>query len=57
MQDPNYARGFEDALELALTALDEAKSLEEAKERVRYYMSLIKERKFEKIRYMLGALR
>ena len=57
MQDPNYARGFEDALELALTALDEASSLEEAKERVRYYMSLIKERKFEKIRYMLGALR
>lgn len=57
MQDPSYARGFEDALELVMIALDEAKKLEEAKERVRYYMSLIKERKFEKIRYMLGALR
>ena len=52
-----YMRGFEDALELVMTALSEVKSLREAKVRVEYYMTLVKERKLERIKYMLGALK
>ena len=52
-----YIRGFEDALELVMTVLAEVRDLEGARERVRYYMVLVKERKFERIKYMLGALR
>ncbi|MEM2841632.1 MAG: hypothetical protein QXN62_08760 [Candidatus Bathyarchaeia archaeon] len=51
-----YERGFEDACELALKNLEEAKSLEEATRRVRRILGLVKERKYEALREMLEAI-
>lgn len=49
-------RGFEDGLELSLAAINNSKSLKEAKRKVEDYLSLIKERKFDQIDRELGKL-
>ena len=48
-----YNRGFEDALELCLADLEKTKTLEEAREKVRCYLGLVKENKLERLRKML----
>jgi len=50
-----YARGFEDAAELSLKAVREARSLEEAERKVRYLLGLVKERKFKILQEELGV--
>ena len=52
----SYAEGFEDAAELCLHELKKAKDLEDAKERVKKIIQLVKERKFERIKSMLALL-
>jgi len=52
----SYQDGFEDATELCLRELCEAKSRTEARRRVKYLLDLVKEDKFDKIKQMLGAL-
>jgi hypothetical protein len=54
---PNYTRGFEDALELSLELTKEKPNLEEIRKEIEYYMSLVKEKKWEQINRQLGALR
>jgi len=49
----DYNRGFEDALELCLADLEETKTLEEAKAKVRSYLGLLKEHKLKRLRKMV----
>jgi hypothetical protein len=49
--------GMIDGLEISLDACDHVDVLEEAKKLIRYYLRLIKEEKYEKLREQLGALR
>jgi len=53
----DYRQGMIDGLELADMIINEAKSLEEATSRLRYYLKLTKEDKFEKIRIELGVFK
>jgi len=53
----DYARGFEDACELILASIEEKRDPDEIARKVRSYLGLIKERKFDRIRSELGALR
>jgi len=49
----SYRRGFEDAVELCLSEISRAKSLEEAGRRVGDVLSLVKEDKLERLKQML----
>jgi|GEM_PF-6376683 hypothetical protein len=46
-----------DGLEISLDACDHVDALEEAKKLIRYYLRLMKEDKYEKLKEQLGALR
>jgi hypothetical protein len=46
-----------DGLEISLDACDRADALEDAKKLIRYYLRLMKEDKYEKLKEQLGALR
>jgi len=49
-------RGFEDALELALLKIKNLKTIKQCIEELHYLLSLIKEKKFEYLEYMLKVL-
>ncbi len=51
-----YARGFEDALELALLRIKNLRTAKECRRELEYLLSLIKERKYEYLEYMLKTL-
>ena len=55
MPDALYVRGWDDCLEAIVKILTEAEDLKEMKDKVERLRKLIKEDKFEKIRYELGA--
>jgi len=50
-------QGMIDGLEISLDACDHVDALEEAKKLIRYYLRLMKEDKYEKLKEQLGALR
>ena len=52
----SYQDGFEDATELCLREVCEAKSRTEARRRVKYLLDLVKEDKFDRIKQMLGVI-
>jgi len=49
----SYERGFEDALELCLVKLRESNSLEEAEDKIRRLLGLVKERKVDVLERMI----
>jgi hypothetical protein len=51
-----YDNGFEDATELCLTEIEQAKTKIQAEKRLEYILSLVKESKLEKVKQMLGIL-
>jgi hypothetical protein len=55
MVDVTYVRGWEDCLEAVSTMMEETESLSELKKKVRKLQGLVKQNKFEKIKYELGA--
>lgn len=52
-----YIDGFRDGLELAIYLLYENKTKKEVIKKLNYYLSLVKENKFEKLRMELGAFK
>ena len=50
-----YQEGFEDSLELCLTEVKNSNSKKDAIERIRYLLGLVKERKFDRLREMIGT--
>jgi len=52
----SYQQGWDDCLDAVLNILDKAKSLREAKRKVRDVQVLVKAKKFEQIRVELGVL-
>ena len=48
-----YRRGFEDAVEFCLASINETGKLEDARERIEEYLSLIKEDKIERLKKSL----
>ena len=56
MDSEGYKRGFEDSVELCLSEVSKAKSLEEARKRLEEIWSLIKEDKIERIKRMLWLI-
>jgi hypothetical protein len=53
--DANYSRGWDDCLEAVCLIMAKAQSIEEAKKKIDKLRGLIREDKFERIRYELGA--
>lgn len=53
----SYREGFEDSLELCLEEVGKSKGKQDAIQRIRYLLGLVKERKFDRIKEMLGALK
>jgi hypothetical protein len=53
----SYRDGFEDSLELCLEEVNKAKGKQDALQRLQYLLGLVKERKFDRIKEMLGALK
>ncbi len=53
----SYQEGFEDALELCLLEVKKPKTRKDALERIRYFLGLVKEHKFVRIREMIGVLK
>ncbi|GEM_PF-3371606 len=53
----SYEKGFEDSLELSITEVKKSKTKKEAVERLQYMLGLIKERKLDKIKQMLGVIK
>jgi len=53
----DYARGWDDCLDVVVCILKESNSIEKALERIEYLRSLVKEKKFERIKMELGVLR
>jgi hypothetical protein len=53
----SYQEGFEDSLELCLLEVKKLKSKKDALERIQYLLGLVKERKFDRIKEMIGALK
>jgi len=51
--EDGYRRGFEDAVELCLASINETGKLEDARERIEEYLSLIKEDKIERLKKSL----
>lgn len=56
MVDVLYARGWDDCLEAVNIILDRTKSMEEVRRKIKQLQGLVKEKKFEKIKYELGAI-
>jgi hypothetical protein len=54
MVDVEYARGWGDCLEVIETILSNVKTVNEAKTKVKKLQELVKDKKFEKIKYELG---
>lgn len=52
----DYARGWDDCLDVVICILRESKDIEEALKRIEYLQSLVKEKKFERIKVELGVL-
>jgi len=50
-------QGMMDGLEMAIEVCERSDSFSNAKDLLRYYLDLMKEDKFEKIKVSLGALR
>ena len=55
MVDAIYIRGWEDCIDVVTSLLEKTESLEEAKQKIKKIQGLVKENKFEKIKYELGA--
>jgi hypothetical protein len=53
----SYQEGFEDAAELCLDEARRANDKGEIIQRIESLLELVKQRKFDRIRHMLGALR
>jgi len=53
--DIEYHSGWDDALEVVLKNLKEAKDLAEAQNKISKLQDTIKEGKFQKLRFMLGV--
>ena len=52
----SYQQGWDDCLDAVLSVLDKAKSLREARRRVKDVQVLVKAKKFEQIRVELGVV-
>lgn len=52
----DYQRGMIDGLELALVVCNEQKDLSKAINKMDYYLKLMKENRFEKMKIELGIL-
>jgi len=52
----DYSRGFEDALELALLKIKKLETAKQCRNEIEYLLSLIKERKYEYLEWMLKTL-
>jgi len=52
----DYSRGFEDALELALLKIKNLETAKQCRNEIEYLLSLIKEKKYEYLEYMLKTL-
>lgn len=55
MADAVYVRGWDDCLEALGLIIEKSKDLADFKEKIEGLKKLIKEEKFDKIRYELGA--
>lgn len=55
MVDIIYVRGWQDCLDAIEKIINESANLTEAKNKIQQLQKLIRENKFEKIRYELGA--
>ena len=55
LADVMYVRGWDDCLEAMRIIIEKAKNQEELKMKIAQLHTLIREDKFEKIRYELGA--
>jgi predicted nucleotidyltransferase len=55
MVDAVYVRGWQDCLEVVDLVLEKAKTVDDVKMKMQQLQKLVKENKFEKIRYELGA--
>jgi predicted nucleotidyltransferase len=55
MVDAVYVRGWQDCLEVVDLVLEKAKTVDDVKIKMQQLQKLVKENKFEKIRYELGA--
>lgn len=51
----SYAEGFEDAIELCLNEIDNAKSLDILRAKIQEFVDLVKERKFDRIKILLSS--
>lgn len=49
-----YTTGMDDALDVAAKVLNEVKDLQQARQRIAKIHELVKEKKFEKMRYVFG---
>ena len=55
MVDVLYARGWDDCLEAIKIIMNKAKTMQEVRKKIKQLHSLVKEKKFEKIRHELSA--
>ncbi len=55
MVDSVYVRGWDDCLEAISAIIARASTIDEAKNKIEKVKDLIRQNKFEKIRYELGA--
>jgi hypothetical protein len=55
MTDAVYVRGWDDCLEAISVMIAQTSSVDEAKKKIEKLRDLIRQNKFEKIRYELGA--
>lgn len=53
----SYQEGFEDSLELCLAEVKRSGSKKDAVERIKYFLGLVKEHKFDRIKQILGAIK
>jgi hypothetical protein len=53
----SYQEGFEDSLELCLVEVRKSKTKRVALERIQYFLGLVKEHKFDRIKEAIGALK
>jgi hypothetical protein len=53
----SYQEGFEDSLELCLLEVKKSKSKRDALGKIQYFLGLVKEHKFDRIKEMIGALK
>jgi len=53
----SYQEGFEDSLELCFIEVKKSKTKKDALEKIQYFLGLVKEHKFDRIKEMIGALK